>query len=422
MGRFYLFLVSCDTQETVTISLVLATVLAYRRGMGHPRNQVHRVGILVLAGIALAGTALLIGIGWYVSDMIRTETLEPKQGPYPLDLRVTQLRKNEITLCEISERGSGRIHQPGLWGLRWDRGYAQVGGVLSSGFEQGRCAVREFRPIEGKPSLGEKVRLDVWAFPDDPEKAFGLPTETVFFYSGLGQFRAYFIEESRPTWVIFVHGKPYPPRKPPYAYPILPVVANLELPSLIITYRNDWEEPASPDGLHWYGLTEWEDLEGAAQYAVEHGAEDLILVGYSMGGGIVANFLYQSQLAGKVRGVILDAPMLNLEAAVDFGACRLGIPRIFMAAGKLMATFRFGIDWKSLNYLQRASEFVVPVLLFHGDDDKTIPIETSEALAKVRPDIVQYIRVPQATHVRSWNMDPEKYEKIVREFLTRLMG
>ena len=74
------------------------------------------------------------------------------------------------------------------------------------------------------------------------------------------------------------------------------------------------EEPPSPDGFHWYGLTEWEDLEGAARFSFEHGAEDLILVGYSMRGAIVTNFLYQSSVAKNVRGVILDAPMLDLNA------------------------------------------------------------------------------------------------------------
>jgi alpha/beta superfamily hydrolase len=65
---------------------------------------------------------------------------------------------------------------------------------------------------------------------------------------------------------------------------MLPAVTELGLHCLIITYRNDLGALASPDGFHWYGLSEWRDLEGAARYAVEHGAENLILVGYSMGG------------------------------------------------------------------------------------------------------------------------------------------
>jgi len=51
-----------------------------------------------------------------------------------------------------------------------------------------------------------------------------------------------------------------------------------------------------------------------------------------------------------------------------------------------------------------------------------VPVETSDALAQARPDLVTYHRVPEATHARSWNIDPEKYEAAVRKFLAGLMG
>jgi hypothetical protein len=229
------------------------------------------------------------------------------------------------------------------------------------------------------------------------------------------------IDGTSKTWVIFVHGK-LPPRKTPIAYPLLPTVAELGLPSLLITYRNDVGELPSPDGFHWYGLTEWEDLEGAVSYAQEQGAESVILVGYSMGGAIVTNFLYRAPLAAKVRGVILDAPMLDLGSAIDHGVRQRGLPVFLSGIGKFLAQVRFDVDWKALNYLSRATELDVPILLFHGDADTVVPVETSDALAQARPDLVTYHRVPEATHARSWNIDPEKYEAAVRKFLAALMG
>ena len=47
-------------------------------------------------------------------------------------------------------------------------------------------------------------------------------------------------------------------------------------------------------------------------------------------------------------------------------------------------------------------------------------MESSDALAGARPDIVTYVRVRDATHVRSWNVNPVAYEAAVRDFLQGL--
>jgi len=70
---------------------------------------------------------------------------------------------------------------------------------------------------------------------------------------------------------------------------------------------------------------------------VDHGATKLLLIGYSMGGGIVVSFLYQSALADRVVGVILDAPMLDFEATVDWGARDRFVLWPLKDAGKALA-------------------------------------------------------------------------------------
>jgi pimeloyl-ACP methyl ester carboxylesterase len=284
-----------------------------------------------------------------------------------------------------------------------------------------RQAVREFTPFVGQPAPGVKARFDWATFPDDPWTAFGLTTRQVSYTSPLGGFRAYVIEGRRPIWVLFVHGKRgAAPRKPPYAYPLLPLVSRMGLTSMDITYRNDFSEPASPDGHHWYGLTEWEDLEGAVRFALREGAASLILVGYSMGGSIVTSFLYRSSLEENVRGVILDAPVLNLEAVVDAGVRSRGVPDFLIRPGKWLVRRRHGVDWDALDYLKAASNLRVPILLFHGDADSLIPVQISDRLAALRPDIVTYVRVPGATHGHCWNMARDTYEEAVHHFFQDL--
>jgi pimeloyl-ACP methyl ester carboxylesterase len=368
--------------------------------------------MIIVLGVILIATGA-VG-GFYMSNMIRDGVLEPKLGNRPFDLKVISIGEGRVTLQTTTQTANDDWRKDGIWGLRWENGYAQVNEILNSSKQ---LVERRFIPLTGYLKRGDMVRVDAFAFPDNPHEAFGVPIQEVSFSSPLGSFPAYFINGYNNTWIIFVHGKrDYPPRGPIRAYPIIPLITKLGLPSMIITYRNDIGLKANPDGFHWYGLTEWEDLEGAVKYAIDNGAKDLILVGYSMGGSIVMNFLYQSELKRKITGIILDAPMLDINATIDHSARQLGLLRYFTPLGKFVAALRFNINWEKLNYLNRVDKLTVPILLFHGDSDNIVPVETSDILAKARPDIVSYYRISSASHIRCWNMNPVAYESAVYEF------
>ena len=374
-----------------------------------------KILILMFLVAGLVSMAVLVGGGWYVADILRNDGLLPDHEQPKLDMVVAGIGEGEVILNVTSDTSTdGPWMRRGIWGLKSADGYDQVGAILEISDQH---VVREYLPLKGILRTGESVHVEGTAFPGDPQVAFGFTFENVTFSSPLGDFDAWFIDGSSNTWVIFVHGRG---AKRNEALRILPTIVESGLPSLIITYRNDEGAPADPDGYYRYGQTEWEDLEGAVVYSIAHGAEDLILVGYSMGGSIVTNFLYQSSLAKRVRGLILDAPMINFNATVDLGANERSLPGPFVDLAKFIAKVRFGVDWGELDYLARATELDPPILLFHGDEDDLVPIETSDALAKARPDIVEYVRVPGARHVGSWNVDPAKYEDAVSNFLRDL--
>ena len=139
-----------------------------------------------------------------------------------------------------------------------------------------------------------------------------------------------------------------------------------------------------------------------------------------MGGAIVTGFRYESPLVERVVGVILEAPMLDFGAVFDREAGSRGLPGLLTAVSKLIVGFRFDVDWGELNYLKRADELAVPILLFHGDADPTVPVLTSDVLAEARPDIVTYVRASAGGHVRSWNAGPAAYDAEVLHFLQRV--
>lgn len=198
---------------------------------------------------------------------------------------------------------------------------------------------------------------------------------------------------------------------------MLKTVHRAGMSGMAINYRNDPGETADPTGKYQFGLTEWRDLEGAVGYALDNGAEDVVLVGYSMGGGIILSFLYESTLAGSVRGAILDAPMADFGATVDFGIREFGVPGFLVQLPLGFASVRFGIDWEGMDYVARLEELRIPVLLLHGTEDQTVPYGIAEELAEKRPDLISFESFEGARHVKSWGTDTDRYEALVGEFL-----
>jgi acetyl esterase/lipase len=190
---------------------------------------------------------------------------------------------------------------------------------------------------------------------------------------------------------------------------ILPLLGELGLPSLVITYRNDPEFGDIEDGRYAYGQTEWQDVAAALDYARQAGAERFVLLGNSMGGAIVLALLLQPDYARFVDAAVLDAPVTDLRSTVRFRARQRELPDLFTSAALRFATWRNGIDWEAMDYLARAGDLQTPLLLFHGDADRTVPVSTSDRLAAERPDLVTYRRLPGVEHAQAWNADPGFY-------------
>ena len=371
---------------------------------------------IAVASLLVVAFVALVAIGWYYSNVMHDGALALDHNDEALDLTVTDVGEGTVTLqvTEETDVEYGRWRHEGTWGLIWDGGYGRVGRILEQTEDE---VVRSFTPVTGTLAEGTSARIDGFAFEGDPMSARGIPFEEVQITSDLGQFPAWLTEGNDDTWAIFTHGRTADRTE---ALRALAPFAEVGVPSLVITYRNDKDLPVSASGFYDYGRSEWEDLEAAVRYALDNGAKEVIVVGYSMGGGITASFLLNSALAENVAGAVLDAPMLDFSDTIDYGAERRSLPGILTWAGKTVAAMRFGIDWGAVDYLSRADEFDVPVLLFHGDLDRTVHIRTSARFAELRPDIVTYVPVEGAGHVNAWNADPEAYESTIASFLDKV--
>jgi uncharacterized protein len=248
--------------------------------------------------------------------------------------------------------------------------------------------------------------------------------EEVSYESPLGSMDAWYLPADGSTWVIHVHGKGATPSE---AEPLFAALQAAGYPQLSITYRNDQGQPLDPSGYYQYGATEWEDVSAAFDYAVDNGAQSVVLSGFSSGAGHVMSFLSR-QPRGAVLGVLMDSPNVNMSQTVDYAASQRELPLIPVAvpgtvayAAKFITSLRIGVNWKVIDYIDEADTTVrQPVLIHHGTADLTVPLQESIDLRDANPGLIQLIEVEGADHVGSYDVDRQKYLDDVLGFLSEL--
>ena len=265
-----------------------------------------------------------------------------------------------------------------------------------------------------------------------PRTAHGLDTEEVEISSPVGPMPAWRVRPDESagsaagqadTWAILVHGHGSARGE---ALRIIPLLHRLGLTSLAITYRNDVGAPASADRMHHLGSAEWEDAEAAIDYAVDHGAKRLVLVGWSMGGGIVLRTSVRSAHRDRIAALVLDSPAVDWQDILVYHATALRAPAPMRRLALWMMTSRIGARMVRLHETLALDEMTPDhygrhlrhrTLLFHALDDATVPPAPSRHLAALRPDLIEFEPFEGASHTREWNRDPARYERLLADFL-----
>ena len=374
-------------------------------------------------GWTLLVLALLFygGGGWYFSEQLRTDLLASKPHQPEYRATVAEIGTDTVTLTQ-GDPADGELFNPGHYGLNWENGYGTVDEIINRTESQ---VTRRFTPLGGESlSAGTAVDVDFWVYPEDFRQAVDLDFEDVEYPSPLGPMDAVFVSGSSDTWVVAVHGRNASPRE---TLRIAQPLSAAGYPILAITHRNDRDQPADPSGFLQFGATEWEDVEGAVEYAVAQGANRIVLVGLSSGAAAAFSFVEKSGLADRVSGIVFDSPNIDIGATVTYGASQRKLPLIGLPvpsslawAAKTISSVRFGVDWGDLDYISRADRLNAPVLVIHGTGDASVPIATSRRLAESRPDLVTLVEFEGAAHVQSWNADPGRYEETVLTFINGL--
>jgi pimeloyl-ACP methyl ester carboxylesterase len=362
------------------------------------------VSLVVLVLVATAAA------GWHFSSAV----LVPDHSPWEPETSVEALAPGRVVL-ERSEE----TERPGVYGLQWQGGRAIAGAIVAEGED---TVTRRLRAVDGYLAPGMKVAIDPDVFAGDPTAAFGLPSRRVQIPGDeLGPMPAWLVPAAGgEVWAIVVHGINSTPET---GLRIVPTLHRSGLPTLLIDYREDLGAPPSPDGLHHMGQTEWNDLAAAVDYALDHDATRVVLIGYSMGGAIVTQFMEHSRRIHRVAGIVLDAPVLDWKQALSYNASQMGFPGFAALPVEWAIGARIDADWDSLDAVQHLEYFEpFPILLFHGGEDDVVPISGSEDFADALPKQVTFFRVPAAGHTESWNVNPALYDARLRKFVSGLEG
>lgn len=374
---------------------------------------------------AAAGLLLVAGFhlitGWFLATRLHEAALRVDVKTQDLGVRVRAFTADRIVLEAPGPRQD--IGHPGRIGLRWEKGYGQVGEVIA--VEEGRVTRALARvdgeappvcrgPIEECPPL----EMDGFYYPNGPGDV-GLVFDEVEYESPLGPMGAWLVPggDGR-RWAVHCHGWTVDRRE---FVRFLPSFHSAGITSLVIDYRNDAGAPRDPTGRYRFGLSEWEDLEAAVGFALDHGAEEIVLTGCSTGAALVMSFLERSKLAPRVAALVFDSPNIDLVTAVRHGTREMRATTLMTEFGLWIADLRWKIDWEATSYVERADQTIqTPTLVFHGTADQRVPVSVARRLAHLSPGLVELVETPAAGHVMSWNADPERYDRYLRGFLDRL--
>jgi uncharacterized protein len=385
--------------------------------------------------ILLAIAALLVGLfyfggGWYFSNVIYSDAL--KAQPYDPDgfwtgtVQAVQGQGAEATvtvLPDAEHRDETRFDGV-LMGLVFDDGSVVVVGPASGRGPDGGRTRPVVDVVGDMPATGDTYRFtkEIWLTPAQA----GLSADEITITTPSGDFPATTVRvPGSDKWAVLTHGRGGDRHDMlRMARPLHAAGYNL----LLTTYAGDNVARPALDGIWHFGATEFDEIEAAVQYTLDQGAQTLVMGAVSLGGAVTDGFLARSTLADQVDAVILDAPVSSLRDSIDESAESRTIPGLGWSIPEsledvaiLIAGLRFGIDFDAIDYTDMADLIDVPLLTFQTSEDQTVPQAVNDRFMNAGSGRGgQYVVVPGAGHVLSWNVDPQAYEATVIEFVERL--
>lgn len=370
------------------------------------------IGLLAAAGAVAVGGAIGGALVLRIARKVVTPSIRA------LDTEILSVDTGAQTI-ELTRTPDTEL--PGRYGLYvgGTPGYVKLGAVLAA---DGHSVRRKLlTQIEPGAQLDRGAAFSGIYYTGPGE--LHLPYESVLIGTPAGPCPAWYFPGSSTTWVIQVHGRGATRAECLRAVPVLHAAG---LPVLVASYRNDGEAPRTRGGAYALGAAEWRDVDAAIGHALRHGAERIVLMGWSMGGAIALQTVTSSAHRDAIVGLILESPVVDWRTVLRYQAKGMGLPdplpRLAMDALSREWSARLSgaeqaIPFDDLDMVARAEELSVPMLVLHSDDDGFVPADASHALAAARPDLVTMPAFTGARHTKLWNYDQNRWSEAITSWL-----
>jgi uncharacterized protein len=366
--------------------------------------------ITVIVLVAIANGALAI--------VLARRVVMPRQP------KLTAIRDVDLDAGTITLDADRKTLHPGTFGL-WTEGngHALVGDVVRRNDVE-ESVTRQLLEIDGE-GLSQAAEgrwtghvLRSPAVLDRNDREILIPVDG-------GTAPAWLIEpseETSTTWAIHIHGVRTTRIT---ALRTVPAADHLGMTSLVVSFRSDTEGPDVLNGASTLGTTEWPDVDAAITYALEHGAERVILFGWSMGASIALLLTERSQHRSAIAGLVLVAPSTDWRAVISHGARKAHLPAFLASAAAGALSGRLSsrivglpspIDLDALDWT-RGPRLQIPTLVIHSDGDTEIPVGLSRAFLAANPAQVTLVEIDGAEHAWEYNLDPERFNATIADWV-----
>ena len=141
------------------------------------------------------------------------------------------------------------------------------------------------------------------------------------------------------------------------------------------------------------------------------GQKDLILVGESLGGAVLARALEDVKDRSRIRRVVLDSTFFSYQNIARRRLSSFWLTWIFQPLAWVLVSDSYSPE-KSLGKISP-----VPVLIIHGTADHVIPFDTGQHVYELAREPKTFWKIEGGEHIDAMGRENGKYRKMLIDLL-----